>query len=248
MLLHKVISTEKVPFTYKVAGVGSRSLAWMIDALVLVLLGFIGFMGANVIALSGYMGMAQGSFQLWVFLLTWCYFLVFEWCWGGQTPGKRLLGLRVIRWQGTGIGFMAAAVRNLVRIVDFLPAGYFVGFAIASCNRENRRLGDLAAGTLVVYVERQPALIRGFQEVNHGAGREREQLVQLRQRLNQLDRERKQTLLDLALRRNQLRLPERAQLFRAAVLYLEERLDLPANEYESDEKFVLRLAMLLGQQ
>jgi uncharacterized RDD family membrane protein YckC len=248
MLLHKVISTEKVPFTYKIAGVGARSLAWLIDVLILLLLGFIGLMVASVIARSGYVGIAQGTFQLCIFLLTWGYFLVFEWCWGGQTPGKRLLGLRVIRWQGTGIGFMAAAVRNLVRIVDFLPGGYFVGFVVASCNRENRRLGDLAAGTLVVYVERQQALVRSLQEINSGAGSERGQVVQLRQRLNQLDREQKQTLLDLALRRNQLRLPERAQLFHEAAAYLEERLELPADQYESDEKFVLRLATLLGQQ
>jgi len=160
------------------------------------------------------------------------------------------MGLRVIQWRGTAIGFGQAAVRNLLRIVDALPLVYGVGFAVAGCNRENRRLGDLAADTLVVYVERRGRLVRTLQDTaaDPEAPEDRSRLSLLRQRLGQLSREQKQTLLDLSLRRDQLGVQQRAQLFRAVALYLEERLELAPAEFESDEKFTLRLAALLGEQ
>ena len=70
----------------------------------------------------------------------------------------------------------------------------------------------------------------------------------IRQRLAQLEREQKQTLLDLSLRRNQLSVPDRARLFRAAAEFLQERLDLAPEQYVSDEKFVLQLAAMLGER
>jgi hypothetical protein len=191
-------------------------------------------------------------FLLWLFGLTWGYFLLFEWLWSGQTPGKRLMGLRVIQWRGTAIGFTQAAVRNLVRIIDGLPllimmGFYSVGFAVASCNRENRRLGDLAADTLVIYVERRGQLVRTLHEAGEEVAADRRGNL-LRQRLAQLSREQKQTLLDLSLRRDQLRLGERARLFRSVSLYLQQRFDLAPGEFESDEKFILQMAALLGEQ
>jgi hypothetical protein len=188
---------------------------------------------------------------LWGFALSWGYFLLFEWLWQGQTPGKRLLGIRVIQWSGTAINFYQAAVRTVLRAADALPLPHplgvgLVGFAAAACNRESRRLGDLAAGTLVVHVERRPQLIRALQEA--GAPADRAALPLLRQRLGQLDRAQKQAVLDLCLRRDQLRLAERARLFEAAAGYLQKRLDLQPDAYESPEKFVLRLASVLGQR
>src|SRR6185437_4931101 len=113
-------------------------------------------------------------------------------------------------------------------------------FIVAACNREQRRLGDLAGDTLVVHVERnvQPILLL------HDAGSEadRQRIARLRQRLSQLDREQKQTLLDLCLRRDQLRVLERARLFQAAAQFFQNRLELAPDEYESAEKFVLQMA------
>ena len=137
-------------------------------------------------------------------------------------------------------------MRNIVRFVDSLPAAYAVGFVVAACNRENLRLGDLAAGTLVVHVDARVKPIRALVEGRGEADRAR--LTLWRHRLASLAREQKQTLLDLCLRRDQLRVAERTQLFRSAAQYFESRLELAPEEYESDEKFVLQLAAVLSEQ
>jgi hypothetical protein len=85
-----------------------------------------------------------------VFLVLFAYFVIFEIVWSGQTPGKRLLGLRVIRENGYSIRPVDAVVRNLVRIVDALPTGYAIGLLVMLLNDRAKRLGDFAAGTLVV--------------------------------------------------------------------------------------------------
>src|SRR5262249_15842636 len=156
-----------------------------------------------------------------------------------------LVGIRVVRWQGTSVSFFHAAVRNVLRVVDSLPLFYGLAFAVATCNRENRRLGDLAAGTLVVHVDRQAKPIQVLQEGPTDTDRATEALM--RQRLVQLDRRQKQTLLDLCLRRNQLGLRDRARLFHWTAEYLRERLELGANPYQSDERFVLQAAAVLGE-
>jgi uncharacterized RDD family membrane protein YckC len=244
MILHEVLTTEKVPFSYRVAGLGSRLLAWLVDLGFLVLLGFLGYLMGMVLEM-GRPGLGVALILLWQFVLMWAYFLLFEWLWQGQTPGKRLVGLRVIQWRGTAISFYQSAVRNVLRMVDFLPGGYGLGVAVAACNREGRRLGDLAADTLVVHVERRrpplQALAEGQGEIEHA------RLAQARQRLGQLSREQKQTLLDLCLRREQLRFTERARLFQAAGQYLEANLELAPLEHESPEKFVARLARILAE-
>jgi methylase of polypeptide subunit release factors len=137
-------------------------------------------------------------------------------------------------------------VRNIVRFVDALPGVYGVGFAIAAFNRENLRLGDLAADTLVVHMEKRSRPIRAVVEARTEADRAR--LTLWRQRLASLAREQKQTLLDLCLRRDQLRVAERTQLFRSAAQFFESRLELAPDAYESDEKFVLQLAAVLSEQ
>jgi uncharacterized RDD family membrane protein YckC len=244
MILREVLTAEKVLLRYRVAGVGSRFLAWLVDMLIMGI-----FIAAGIVYLTaldvGIQGAGSALAVLWKFVVEWGYFILFEWLWQGQTPGKRIMGLRVIAWQGTGITFFQSAVRNIVRTADSLPVGNLVGFLVAMCNRENRRLGDLAAGTLVVHVERKAKLIVTVQE---GAGElDKARLALLRQRLSQLDREHKQTLVDLCLRRDQLRFAERARLFRASAGFLRGRLDLLPEAYESDEKFVLRLTAALTE-
>jgi hypothetical protein len=103
------------------------------------------------------MGESGGSlvlaaWSLLSFAALWGYYLAFELVWAGQTPGKRLLGLRAVREGGRPITASASAVRNLVRMVDFLPFGYGLGALVMFADPRSRRLGDLAAGTLVVRV------------------------------------------------------------------------------------------------
>ncbi|MEK7327557.1 MAG: RDD family protein, partial [Chloroflexota bacterium] len=90
-------------------------------------------------------------FGLISFAFFWGYYILFEMLWNGQSPGKRWVGLRVIRTDGTPITLTESIIRNLVRLVDFLPAYYGVGVVTMFINEQSRRLGDLAAGTLVVH-------------------------------------------------------------------------------------------------
>jgi len=244
-MLHQVVTTEKVPITYRVAGMGSRFLAWLIDLGLLAVLAAMG-VGAGAVLDLLRPGVGSAIIFLWIFALQWGYFLFFEWLWAGQTPGKRLLGLRVLQMNGTGISFVQAAVRNVVRAADApLPFCYAPGFVVASCNRHHRRLGDLAAGTFVAHMEHRARAVRPLPDGPPLADRALAALV--RQRLAQLDRRQRQALLDLCLRRDQLPLRDRARLFRATADYFEQRLSLTRDEYQSDEKFVLQLAALLGE-
>lgn len=250
MIRHQVLTTEKVPFSYRVAGLGSRFLAWLVDLFVIVGLDLMGMMIGSVLVI-GRPGLGRALFIVWNFVVLWGYFLFFEWLWHGQTPGKALLGIRVIQWRGTEMNFFQAVVRNLLRVVDSLPVPLplgpgLLGFVVAACNREQRRLGDLAADTLVVHVERKVQPMLALTDAHREADRQR--LALLRQRLSQLDREQKQTLLDLCLRREQLRVLERARLFQAASQFIEHRLQLAPEEHESAEKFVLQLATVLGER
>jgi uncharacterized RDD family membrane protein YckC len=240
VIVHEVLTTEKVPFRYRVAGPGSRFLAWLIDAGLIAVVALASAMFLGVLE-QGREGLGSALVVLGIFALNWGYFLLFEWLWTGQTPGKRLLGLRVIRRRGTAVSFWQAAVRNILRFVDapLVPGFYFLGFAVAACNRESRRLGDLAADTLVVHVERRGRPLLPLPD--EGVGTERS----LRQRLSALDREQRLTLLDLCMRREQLKPAERARLFRDTAGFVEGRLGLTPEPMESDEKFVLRLSAAL---
>jgi uncharacterized RDD family membrane protein YckC len=248
MIRHEVLTTEKVPFRYRVAGPGARFLAWMVDAALLGGLFLAGaLMGLTLEARREGLGMAL--IALWVFGLQWGYFLLFEWLWQGQTLGKYFVGLRVIDSGGRSIGLMQSAIRNILRVVDALPLPLplwcgLAGFGVAACNRESRRLGDLAAGTLVVYLERRRRPVRALQEAAEALDRGR--LFLLRQRLTSLSREQKETILELCLRRDQLRWTERARLFQAVATHATAHLELDPEEYESPEKFVLRLGAVLG--
>src|SRR5262249_45184649 len=146
MVLHEVITAERVLLHYRVAGMGSRFIAWLLDACLIILLMLIGF-AMGVVLAAKQQGVGIALFALWGFVVQWGYFILFEWLWQGQTPGKRLLGLRVIRWQGTSVSFTQSVIRNVLRVadglplpvVDFIPFLYGLGFVVAACNRENRR-------------------------------------------------------------------------------------------------------------
>jgi len=96
-----------------------------------------------------------------LFLVFEGYFVAFEALWNGQTPGKRAVGLRVVREGGFPLDFRGAVIRNLLRIVDFLPSGYLVGVCMILFHAESRRVGDIAAGTLVIR-EREAGTQAGY--------------------------------------------------------------------------------------
>lgn len=158
---------ENVSFGYQVAGIGSRFIATLIDTLLIFLLQFVVFIVALLIlnALGDALprkelfGWVLAIFGVISFLFLWGYYILFEMLWNGQSPGKRRVGLRVIRADGTPITISESFIRNLVRIVDLLPAAYGIGIVTMFIDKQSRRLGDLAAGTLVVY-DRAPITIQ----------------------------------------------------------------------------------------
>ena len=147
-----VVSTpERVAFQYEVAGIGSRFLAQFVDVVVIALIQIVITIG--VAALAGLFSSGQ-IFALVELILTFIliagYFLISEAAWNGQTLGKRSVRLRVVGDHGEPLTLAQAAIRNLVRIVDFLPAFYAIGIVTMFSNSRAKRLGDFAAGTLVV--------------------------------------------------------------------------------------------------
>ncbi len=155
---------EHIELKFDLAGVGSRFCAALVDTIILAAIILCGLM---VIASMGVLGdtlpdVFGGEFSqnmttwlaavfiLVVFALLWGYYILFEMLWNGQSPGKRALKLRVMKTGGYPITFADSAIRNLVRLVDFLPMFYGVGVVTMVVDKKWRRLGDLAAGTLVV--------------------------------------------------------------------------------------------------
>jgi uncharacterized RDD family membrane protein YckC len=140
-----------VAFQYEIAGIGSRFLAQILDSLVItVILIAITILAAS---LGGVFGSGELALLIEIilgFILLAGYFLVSEAAWNGQTLGKRAARLRVVGDHGEPLTLGQAAIRNLVRIVDFLPVFYAIGMLTLFINGRGKRLGDFAAGTLVV--------------------------------------------------------------------------------------------------
>ncbi|UCG87003.1 MAG: stage II sporulation protein M [Gemmatimonadota bacterium] len=148
-----VETPEHVVLEFELAGIGSRAAAAAYDALLVFALILLVSLAVSLVdllpALSG--AWAMSLLVLIWFGIIWGYFLLFEAFRGGRTPGKRRVGLRVVMDSGHPISIRAAAVRNLIRLVDIQPAGAsLVGLAFVFFQQHNRRLGDLVAGTIVV--------------------------------------------------------------------------------------------------
>lgn len=140
---------EGVRFTLPLAGPGARFAAWTIDLVISI---------AAIMTLGKAFAIFQGIdadivraiLTLSYFAITVGYGIAFEWWWRGQTIGKRVLGLRVVDAQGMQLEWSQILIRNLLRVVDLLPALYLVGGAAMLWTRNAQRLGDMAANTLVV--------------------------------------------------------------------------------------------------
>ena len=163
---YAIDTPESVTFAYEVAGIGNRFIAALVDTTIL----FAGLLLLNLLVLaalgilgdlvmddftsdrqpSWFGGLAISLYTLVNFILYWGYYIFFELFWTGQTPGKRWTKLRVLRLDGNPAGFVEVLLRNLVRPVDFLPGGYGLGLLVMLLNDKSRRLGDFAAGTLVI--------------------------------------------------------------------------------------------------
>jgi uncharacterized RDD family membrane protein YckC len=156
-----ITTAEGVTVELPLAGIGSRAIAAIVDQAIKVLLivAVIAALAGGTGAFEAFDGPAdrEGSFFVAlavgivaIFLVNFGYDVAFETLASGRTPGKRWTGLRVVRAGGGPVSFGPSAVRNLVRIVDSLPGAYAIGLIAMLVSSKNQRLGDMAAGTLVV--------------------------------------------------------------------------------------------------
>ncbi len=157
----EIATGESVAFSYELAGLGSRFFAVFIDmtiqfsVLVAIVTG-LALLGsregtAKAPALTKVeTAVMEALIVIALFLLFFGYFIISEWLWEGRTPGKRLLGLRVIREGGVALDFTGSVIRNCVRIVEVVLGFYAISAVCALLSPRNQRLGDYAAGTLVV--------------------------------------------------------------------------------------------------
>ena len=145
----EVETPEHVLLDFEIAGIGSRALAAIIDFVILLAL-LLALSFALRLWPRGGEHWTRAIFTLAAFALYWGYHTFFEGVWRGQTPGKRLLGIRVIRDTGHAVRLSDAAARNLLRAADMLPPPYLLGALLVAIHPRGKRLGDLVAGTVVV--------------------------------------------------------------------------------------------------
>lgn len=146
--LARVETPEGIVLSLQPAGLVARTMAFLLDLLIR-----LGLYLAMVMVLSALKAMGGGLILIGLFCVEWLYPIVFELSRWGATPGKRALGLRVVMDTGLPVTPAASFTRNLLRVADFLPLAYGFGIVTLLLNRECKRLGDLAAGTLVVHAQ-----------------------------------------------------------------------------------------------
>jgi len=146
--LRTIETPEGVELSLRIAGPVVRSAAWTVDFLIRTVI----YLGLSV-AFSTLGEAGSGLLLLSVFLLEWLYPVLFEIYRDGATPGKKRLKIKVLYTSGAPISWSGSLLRNLLRAVDILPFLYGFGLLTICLNRNFQRLGDLAAGTLVVYAD-----------------------------------------------------------------------------------------------
>jgi uncharacterized RDD family membrane protein YckC len=228
-----ITTPENIALEYELAGLGSRMIGAIIDHLLqggllalvflaLVLLGPGGRDSLNQVFIYSRIALMI----LLSFAIVFGYFVFFETIWAGQTPGKKAAHIQVIKENGEPVGFMEALLRNLFRMVDFLPFYYLLGIVVFFVNPMNKRLGDMAAGTIVVRQKHDlaPSVIPKLAvktdtplDVSQVTGEEYSQVR------------------NFILRRDSLKPEHRARIGTRLASHLERRMDMPPGEADPEE-------------
>jgi len=143
---HQIETPEGILLPLDVAGAPVRAMAYLIDLMLRIVLQILISVAQFMLGYSGF-----GIAAILFFLLEWFYPVYFEVRRQGMTPGKRIMGLMVLHDDGTPVSFGSSVIRNLLRVADFFPAFYCTGLICSTLHPQFKRLGDLAAGTIVVY-------------------------------------------------------------------------------------------------
>jgi uncharacterized RDD family membrane protein YckC len=194
----RVATPEGIELTLHLAGPVPRALAWAIDFVLRIGVVFAVQLAALPLGKTGI-----GVVLLTWFVVEWLLPAWFETFWQGQTPGKRAFNLAVLNDDGTPVRWPAALTRNLLRAVDFLPLAYGIGLVTMLSNRDFKRLGDLAAGTVVVYQTERKAAAKELPQAAPVAPpfslslEEQRAVLELAERAPGLTRERLEELAEL---------------------------------------------------
>lgn len=249
-----MVTPERVSLEYGIAGIGSRCAAVVVDTIIQAFA--ISVLGVALIAAltaaspapgpilrnlptSGAVALVVGLWALGIFVVTTGYFMFFEILWNGQTPGKRLLGIRVIRENGYPLRPMDAVIRELVRIVDLLPGFYAVGVLTMLVNKRSRRLGDFAAGTIVV----REGARRSFSSLTFASSNASFASADAEPRGYTLSSADATLVRDFLLRRPSMHPKARAELARRLALAVSQRYHLPFQDGSDPERFLERLSL-----
>ena len=152
----EIVTPENIAFQYRVAGPFRRLPAYLLDLVLRIAICIAAVIALSIIfGFAGMAGLGVGLGLVAWFLLSWFYGGMFEAFWNGQTPGKRIMQIRVLSTDGQPINAMQAVLRNVLRAVDAQPLTfYLLGLVSATMNDRFARLGDLACGTMVVIEQR----------------------------------------------------------------------------------------------
>jgi len=241
---HTIETPEQMTLDLPMAGIGSRFLAMAVDTLIQIGIGLVALI---VVALLGVTGALSGIQQssVWlvaglvilIFLLMYGYFAIFEIIWNGQTPGKRIAGIRVVKDSGRPLTAAETIGRNLLRIVDQLPGFYAIGVLVALLNAKNKRIGDFIAGSIVVREASLSELKPVWQTPNADAARSTPPLGGAKLSIEDL------ALIDTFLNRRHNLAPEvRSRMAHQILDRLKPKLLLPDDDNSSAESILESLA------
>jgi uncharacterized RDD family membrane protein YckC len=256
---------ELVGIEFPLAGIGSRCVALLVDSFVQGF-SFVVFLIVTILIFAALprtatvqhhtqsADPAKWAIALMIlipFLLQWGYFALFEAFWNGQTPGKRMLRLRVIQQSGRPIGLFESMARNLIRMIDMLPGFYLVGAVCIFATRRQQRLGDMVAGTLVVHsVPTETSILSAGTRTFTAASLEPPPQPVLRKTLElpadgvaRLSRADLQLMENFLARRLDLPLDVRASLAERLAVRMKEKTMLEAPSGTSNETFLEALVV-----
>jgi len=195
---------EQIQFTFELAGPATRMMAYLVDlgvrSVVLAVISLVVLIATGMVLPD----LAAGIVLMVMFALEWGYHTVFEWLWNGSTPGKRAMGIRVVRTNGVSMDLTRSAMRNLLRAADIFPFGYATAVLVMFISKSDRRLGDFAADAMVVREE--PVKLSRLPNLPEGA------LSFPRGFASKLGlKERDLSLIDVFFRRQNYFLPDRSE-------------------------------------
>jgi len=236
---------EHVGFQYTIAGLGTRIMAFLLDTAIRVLFALFIFVVILIVSKwfpalfpSGMRNLSRNwiiAMGILVYgFLDLGYFLFFEALWSGQTPGKRSLKLRVIRMDGQPIGWLESAIRNILRAVDILSGVYPVGLIVMFFSSRSQRIGDYAAGTVVV-IERGSRVPMDRTRLRSGA---KIHIPDVEHNISTLASDEYRLIRTFLDRRQEMDPTHRIQLAGDLTRRLRERWKLPLNKGFSYESFL----------